>query len=98
MKSKWVWALLLAALGTAVYAGNVLATPSVGIHRDDAREGDLREDLLPRTHEARNSGTSSSRRRELPTSTFSKTPGSPAAAPAGTRIPAPASSSSRRAA
>lgn len=30
MKSKWVGALLLAALGTAVYAGNVLATPSSG--------------------------------------------------------------------
>ena len=30
MKSKWVWALLLAALGTAAYAGNVLATPSSG--------------------------------------------------------------------
>jgi hypothetical protein len=30
MKSKWVWALLVAALGTAVYAGNVLATPSSG--------------------------------------------------------------------
>jgi quercetin dioxygenase-like cupin family protein len=30
MKRKWVWALVLAALGLAVYAGNVLATPSSG--------------------------------------------------------------------
>lgn len=28
MKSKWVCAVLAAALGTGVYAGNVLATPS----------------------------------------------------------------------
>jgi quercetin dioxygenase-like cupin family protein len=28
MKSKWVWALLIAALGSVGYAGNVLATPS----------------------------------------------------------------------
>ena len=31
MKSKWVWALLLAVLGVAVYVGNVLATPPVGV-------------------------------------------------------------------
>ena len=31
MKSKWTWAVLAAALGvTAVYVGNVLATPSGG--------------------------------------------------------------------
>jgi quercetin dioxygenase-like cupin family protein len=31
MKSKWICALLVAALGTAAYAGNVLATPSSGL-------------------------------------------------------------------
>ena len=31
MKSKWVWALLVVVLGVAVYAGNVLATPSAGL-------------------------------------------------------------------
>jgi quercetin dioxygenase-like cupin family protein len=31
MKSKWVWALLLAVLGVAVYVGNVLATPPIGV-------------------------------------------------------------------
>jgi quercetin dioxygenase-like cupin family protein len=31
MKSRWLWALLAAAVGTAVYAGNVLATPSSGL-------------------------------------------------------------------
>ena len=31
MKSKWVWTLLVAALGPAVYARNVLATPSSGV-------------------------------------------------------------------
>jgi quercetin dioxygenase-like cupin family protein len=30
MKSKWVWAILLAVVGAAVYGGTVLATPSVG--------------------------------------------------------------------
>jgi hypothetical protein len=30
MKSKWVCAVVIAALGAAVYAGNVLATPSLG--------------------------------------------------------------------
>ena len=28
MKSKWVWTLLLIAVGVAAYAGNVLATPA----------------------------------------------------------------------
>ena len=31
MKSKWLWALLVVVLGVAVYAGNVLATPSSGL-------------------------------------------------------------------
>jgi quercetin dioxygenase-like cupin family protein len=31
MKSKWIWALLVGVLGTAVYAGNVMATPSSGL-------------------------------------------------------------------
>ena len=31
MKAKWVWALLLAVLGVAVYVGNVLATPPIGV-------------------------------------------------------------------
>src|SRR5438094_3207193 len=31
MKSKWVWVLLLSALGAAVYGGTVLATPPVGL-------------------------------------------------------------------
>jgi quercetin dioxygenase-like cupin family protein len=31
MKSKWVWALLVGVLASAVYAGNVLATPSSGL-------------------------------------------------------------------
>jgi len=31
MKSKWVWALLLALLAVAVYVGNVLATPPIGV-------------------------------------------------------------------
>jgi hypothetical protein len=30
MKSKWVWAILLVALGAAAYVGSVLATPSIG--------------------------------------------------------------------
>jgi len=30
MKSKWVWALLVGAVGITVYAGSVLATPSSG--------------------------------------------------------------------
>jgi hypothetical protein len=30
MKSKWVWAVLLAVLGAAAYGGTVLATPSAG--------------------------------------------------------------------
>ena len=30
MKSRWLWALVLAGLGLAVYAGTVLATPSQG--------------------------------------------------------------------
>jgi len=30
MKSKWVWAVLVALAGLALYAGNVLATPSTG--------------------------------------------------------------------
>lgn len=31
MKSKWLWALVVVVLGVAVYAGNVLATPSAGL-------------------------------------------------------------------
>jgi hypothetical protein len=31
MKSKWICALLVGVLGTAVYAGNVMATPSSGL-------------------------------------------------------------------
>jgi quercetin dioxygenase-like cupin family protein len=31
MKSKWVWALSLVVLGVAVYVGNVLATPPIGV-------------------------------------------------------------------
>jgi quercetin dioxygenase-like cupin family protein len=31
MKSKWVWALALVVLGVAVYVGNVLATPPIGV-------------------------------------------------------------------
>ena len=31
MKSKWLWALVVVVLGVAVYAGNVLATPSSGL-------------------------------------------------------------------
>lgn len=31
MKSKWVMAVLVGVLGSAVYAGNVLATPSSGL-------------------------------------------------------------------
>ena len=31
MKSKWIWALLVGVLGTAVYAGHVMATPSSGL-------------------------------------------------------------------
>jgi len=30
MKSKWVWALVVAALGAAVYGGKVMATPQSG--------------------------------------------------------------------
>jgi hypothetical protein len=30
MKSKWVWALLVATCGVALYAGTVLATPPSG--------------------------------------------------------------------
>lgn len=28
MKSKWIWALLITAVATAVFAGNVMATPN----------------------------------------------------------------------
>jgi quercetin dioxygenase-like cupin family protein len=31
MKSKWVWAFALVVLGVAVYVGNVLATPPIGV-------------------------------------------------------------------
>jgi quercetin dioxygenase-like cupin family protein len=31
MKAKWLWALLLAIAGVAVYVGNVLATPQSGV-------------------------------------------------------------------
>ena len=31
MKSKWVWAFVLAVVGVAAYGGNVLATPSSGV-------------------------------------------------------------------
>ena len=31
MKSKWIWTLLVAAVGLAAYAGNVLATTAVSI-------------------------------------------------------------------
>jgi quercetin dioxygenase-like cupin family protein len=31
MKSKWVWALALVVVGVAVYVGNVLATPPIGV-------------------------------------------------------------------
>jgi quercetin dioxygenase-like cupin family protein len=30
MKSKWIWALLVIALGAGVYGGSVLATPATG--------------------------------------------------------------------
>jgi quercetin dioxygenase-like cupin family protein len=30
MRSKWLWAVLLAVVGVAAYGGNVLATPGVG--------------------------------------------------------------------
>jgi quercetin dioxygenase-like cupin family protein len=31
MKRKWVWALVLALIGVAVYVGNVLATNAIGL-------------------------------------------------------------------
>lgn len=30
MKSRWIWAVLVAVIGVTVYVGNVLATPSAG--------------------------------------------------------------------
>ena len=94
---SWRWPVALVALALAAYAGNVLATPGSGVRRDHAREGDLRRHLLAR---ARQDATVLERGHPdagaSPTSTSSRTRGSPVAAPAGTRTRARASSSSPR--
>ena len=101
MKSRWLLLVALAAIGAAVYGGNVLATPATtpgfsGTTLAKATFGDLdikASDTIP----ANSSGRPSSRRRGIPTSTSSRTPGTPASAagaspaPAGTRIPGRAS-------
>jgi quercetin dioxygenase-like cupin family protein len=43
MKSKWVWALLVAALGAAAYGGTVLATPSTGFTSTTLAKAQLAE-------------------------------------------------------
>jgi len=92
MKSKCIWALLVGVLGSAVYAGDVLATaattppaPSttiLGQSRFDSFRVDARQ-FCP-------TGERGSKRAGSPTSTSSTTSSRPEPRPDGTRTPDPA--------
>ena len=45
MKSRWVWRSLLAALGADRLRGQRARDAATGLHRHDAREGDVRRHL-----------------------------------------------------
>src|ERR671936_848249 len=48
MKSKWVWALLVAIVGVGVYVGNVVATPPSGLTNVPlARGTDVSDGTIP---------------------------------------------------
>ena len=88
MKSRWLLLVALAAIGAAAYGGKVLATPATtpgfsGTTLAKATFGDLdikaKRTPIPGR---RSSGRPSSRRRGIPTSTSSRTPGIPASAAA----------------
>ena len=75
-ETKWSLALVLALIGVAVYAGNVLATQSQGFSGTTLAKATFGE--MIRTWSPSRTGKRRSRRTGCRTSTSSRTPGTPA--------------------